>query len=210
MCLWRLIWGVRLERRDLSSSHEEADPILVQHAISRCMQGEKVRVVSDDTDVFLFLLHFYVSHKCTSDLYMCSPVADRSIVDLRATAQKHKDTTKAILVMHALTGADTVAATYNVGKKSALKALQAIDPESLSIIGVPQADLNEVCSSASAFLIACFGKTYADCKSMSECRLKMWKKKQELAHVSSCLDYHLQLKQPMKISRERTTKWHTG
>lgn len=169
--------GVRLERTDLSSCHEEADPILVQHAISRCMQGEKVRVISDDTDVFLLLLHFYVSKKCTSDLYMCSPVANRSVVDLRATAQKNKDITKAIVVMHALTGTDTVAATYNVGKKMALKSLRAFDQKSLSIIGDPQADLSEVCSSGTAFLIACYGKTYADCKSMTECRLKMWKKK---------------------------------
>ena len=107
--------GVRLECTDLSSSHEEADPILVQHAISRCMQGEKVRVISDDTDVFFLLLHFYVSHKCTIDLYLCSPVTDRSIVDLRATAHKIKDMIKAILVMHTLTGTETVAATYNVG-----------------------------------------------------------------------------------------------
>ena len=35
---------------------------------SRCMQGENVRVISDDTDVFLLLLHFYVAHKCTSAL----------------------------------------------------------------------------------------------------------------------------------------------
>lgn len=169
--------GERLERTDLSSRHEEADPIIVQHAISRCIQGEKVRVISADTDVFILLLNFYVSHKCTSALYMSSPVADRSIVDLRATAQKNKDMAKAILVMHALTGTDTVAATYNMGKKVALKALQTFDPEILSIVGDPQANLDEVCSSATAFLIACFGKTYSDCKSMTECRLKMWKKK---------------------------------
>ena len=47
-----------VEREDLASSHEEADPIIIQHATSRCMQGEKVRVVSDDTDVFLLLLYF--------------------------------------------------------------------------------------------------------------------------------------------------------
>ena len=47
-----------VEREDLASSHEEADPIIIQHATSRCMQGEKVRVVSDDTDVFLLLFYF--------------------------------------------------------------------------------------------------------------------------------------------------------
>ena len=143
--------GTSIERTGLTSSHEEADPISVQHAISRCMQGENVRVISDDTDVFLLLLHFY--------------------------AQKNKYTTKSILVMLALTGADTVAATYNVGKKQGLKTLETTNPDTLSIIGDPQADLDEVCSSATAFLIACFGKTYVNCKSMTECRLKMWKKK---------------------------------
>ena len=64
--------GTCIERTDLTSSHEEADPIIVQHTISRCMQGENVRVISDDTDVFLLLLHFYVAHKCTSALYMSS------------------------------------------------------------------------------------------------------------------------------------------
>lgn len=98
-------------------------------------------------------------------------------MDIRATAQKHKDKTKAILVMHVLTGTDTVAATYNVGKKSALKALDATDPNRLSSIGVPDADINVVCVSASDFLTACYGKMYADCKSLTEYRLKMWKKK---------------------------------
>ena len=75
---------------------------------------------------------------------MSSPVANRPIVDLRATAQKNKYTTKSILVMHALTGADTVAATYNVGKKQGLKTLETTNPDTLSIIGDPQADLDEV------------------------------------------------------------------
>ena len=52
------------------------------------------------------------------------PVANRSIVSLEATVQKNKDTTKAILVMHALTLADTVTATYNVGKQLARNAME--------------------------------------------------------------------------------------
>ena len=46
-----------------------------------------------------------------------------SIGDLDATVQKNKDTTKAILVMLALTGADSVTATCNVGKQVARKAM---------------------------------------------------------------------------------------
>ena len=46
------------------------------------------------------------------------------IVDLGATVQKNRDTTKTILVMLALSGTDTVTATYNVNKQLARKAIE--------------------------------------------------------------------------------------
>ena len=52
-----------------------------------------------------------------------APSGKSSIVYLEATVQKNKDTTKAILVMLALTGADSVTATCNVGKQVARKAM---------------------------------------------------------------------------------------
>ena len=78
---------------------------------------------------------------------MSCPVATRSIVDLGAIFQKNKDTPKAIVVMHTLSGAGTVTATYNVGKQLAREALETTNPEKLSIAGDLQADLDEVCSS---------------------------------------------------------------
>ena len=53
-------------------------------------------------------------------------MANRSIVGLEATAQKNMDTTQAILVMHAITLADTATATYNVGKQLARKAVEQL------------------------------------------------------------------------------------
>lgn len=38
--------GARLQNTDLSSSHEEADPVLVHRAISRRVQGEKIECVN--------------------------------------------------------------------------------------------------------------------------------------------------------------------
>ena len=61
-------------------------------------------------------LHFYVSCKCVNVLYMSSPVANRSIVYLRATAKKHSDIAMSILVAYALARTDTVVATFSVGK----------------------------------------------------------------------------------------------
>ena len=51
-------------------------------------------------------------------------MANRSIVDLGATVLKNKGTTNVNLVMLALSGADTVTATYNVGKQLARKAIE--------------------------------------------------------------------------------------
>ena len=84
---------------------------------------------------------------CARVLHMSAPLAYRSIVDLVATIQKNKDTPKVIPVMHALSGADTVTAIYNVGKQLERKALETTNPEKLSIAGDLQTDLDEVCSS---------------------------------------------------------------
>jgi hypothetical protein len=45
--------GVRIDRHDLPSKHEEADVIIAQHAISSSILGSSVNVVCDDTDVFV-------------------------------------------------------------------------------------------------------------------------------------------------------------
>jgi len=44
--------GLRIDRRDLCSIHEEADIVITQHAISLSLLDKSVRVVCDDTDVF--------------------------------------------------------------------------------------------------------------------------------------------------------------
>lgn len=111
--------------------------------------------------------------------------------------QKNKDFAKAMPTMLALTGIDIVAATFKRWKHP-LKTFEDIDKESL-FIGRPEARLYGACSSVTAFLIACFGMTYTDCKSMVKSRLKMWKKCRGWHYLSSRVAYHLQLKQPEKI-----------
>ena len=48
-----IVNGMRIDRQDLRSSHEEADTIITQHAIATSMQNKSVCVVCDDTDVFV-------------------------------------------------------------------------------------------------------------------------------------------------------------
>ena len=47
-----ILKGLKIERHDLSSSHEEADIIITQHAIASSLLSKSVHVVCDDTDVF--------------------------------------------------------------------------------------------------------------------------------------------------------------
>ena len=56
--------GVKIDRRDIPSEHEEADPIIAQMAILACIKGDVVLIVSEDTDVFAITLHFYVTSEC--------------------------------------------------------------------------------------------------------------------------------------------------
>ena len=52
--------GVVIHRKDMSTSHEEEDCIIVQQAVTvatECQVG--VSVIADDTDVFILLLHHY-------------------------------------------------------------------------------------------------------------------------------------------------------
>ena len=81
-----------------------------------------------------------------------------------------------LLALHALTGADTSAATFGIGKIKALKdARNAGLP--LHAIGDTQADEAIVLEQAMSFILACHGKGFS---SMSEARIKMWRKKTDI------------------------------
>ena len=48
---------------------------------------------------------------------------DRTVIDIKDTAEKHQELSKYILQLHALTGADCIPALFKVGKKRALNTL---------------------------------------------------------------------------------------
>ena len=65
--------GVRIDRVDVKACHEEADLIIAQQAILASKNNKTVSVISDDTDVFVLPLNFFVAHNCTANMYMSSP-----------------------------------------------------------------------------------------------------------------------------------------
>ena len=112
---------VKIERRDLCSSHEEADIIITKHAISSSVLGRSVQVVCDDTDVFILLVHFYHTHGPGSPMIMSSPVKERAVIDIKQTSEVHKDIAPDLLALHGLSGADTVSSIHGIGKSTVVK-----------------------------------------------------------------------------------------
>ena len=52
--------GVAIERRDLETTHEEADVIIPRQVVDAATHGSTcIKVICDDTDVFILLIHYY-------------------------------------------------------------------------------------------------------------------------------------------------------
>jgi hypothetical protein len=88
---------------------------------------------------------------------MESPKQELSIVD-------------GLLSMHAISGCDTCACCYGVGKVRMLKVLQ--EGFSLSLFGDIHALLPDITLKASKFVAACYG--HKDCSSMYDAMKRSW------------------------------------
>ena len=136
-------------------------------------------VICDDTDVFALLLHVVAEMKPHGQLCMCSTVKDRAVIDIMQSVKVHTSIVPDLLAIHALTGADTSAATFGIGKIKALKvARTARFP--LHAIGDTQADEAIVLEQAASFILACHGEGFSRCASMGDARIKMWRKKTDI------------------------------
>ena len=72
-------------------------------------------------DVFVLLMHFFVLEKLTCSLVMVGTSHGRSVVDNRATAQKHAGFITQVLPAHVLSGCDTVTYLWGIGKGTVVK-----------------------------------------------------------------------------------------
>ena len=105
---------------------------------------------------------------------MSPPAKDRAAIDIKATSEKHSTPAPDLLAIHAISGADTVASYYGIGKGKALKASKKV---SLSLLGNPSADISDVLAQGIAFICTCYGQAVANCSQLTEARIKMWRRK---------------------------------
>ena len=86
-------------------------------------ENKGVSVISDDTDVLLLLLHHYVKQKLTGVVIMESPIKDRVTIDIKASEIEHRNIIPDLLAAHALSGCDTTACYFGIGKGTIVKTL---------------------------------------------------------------------------------------
>ena len=173
-----------LQRPDLKTHHEEADVIIIHHLVrnaSGASSHSHIKVVCDDTDVFVLLIYFHLKEKMTVNVCMESPCAGRTIIDIHQTALKQKHIAKHLPAVYALTGCDTVSYLFGMGKVTCMKALMG--GHHLNVLGQLGADEDNLISGTTAFVAACYGsKIEGD---MNTHRYQLWKSKMAKSKITS-------------------------
>ena len=130
------------------------------------------QVNSDNTDVFVLLVHYHSDKKLTSTLLMEPTSQGRSSANIGSTIAKHRSFAPQLLSAHALSGCDTVASYIALGKTKAVKVIEA--ENRLNHLGNPSANLEDVLCESTAFVAACYGQKCEACETMTDVRYKVW------------------------------------
>ena len=166
--------GVIVQRLDMRTTHEEADVIIAQQVVKLAESGNSsIKVVCDDTDVLVLLVHFYAQEQLTCELVMSGTSAGRVVVDIKATTTKHITIADQLLAAHALSGCDTVSQLYGIGKGTVLRVIKS--HHTLNCLGKVTQDMDKVIAEANEFISACYGSHVTG--DMSSIRYAIWTSK---------------------------------
>ena len=117
--------GVLIKRVDLRTTHEEADVIMIQQCVTAVEEGAKcVKLICDDTDVFVLLVHFTHVLDIQSTILMEATSGKRTVININETVKKHTNIASSILPAHALSGCDSVPQLFGIGKTKVITTLK--------------------------------------------------------------------------------------
>ena len=93
----------------MSTTHEETDVIIPQQVITAKEEGATcMKVTSDDTDVFVLSLHFYIEQSLSTTAFLERKGSNRNVIDIGKSFEKQKPVVPSLLAAHALSGCDSV------------------------------------------------------------------------------------------------------
>jgi hypothetical protein len=162
-----------VESPDLRTDHEEAD-VIIPHQVVQFASKTKMslKVISDDTYVFVLLAHFYQQCHLSVSLVIEPTSSEITSVNIGDAVRKHHFIIPQLLAGHALTACDTVGCYFGVGKVKAVKVLQA--GHKLDSIGQPESEQTIVNREATKFIAACYGENVGPDDNMSNIRYRQW------------------------------------
>ena len=131
-----------------------------------------MKVICDDTDVFVLPIHYYAQEYSTFHLIMCG-TSSRRVIDIKATTEKHSTIVDQLLSVQALSGCDTVSQMYGIGKGTVLKVIRSLNP--LNNLVKVSARMDEVIEESVRFIAACNGSH--ERTNMSAARYDIWTSK---------------------------------
>ena len=185
---------MQITRTDLSTTHEEADIIIVRQVIHAVCHASvnSISVVSDDTDLFLLRCHYYNHLTTTCQLTMEATSGERKKIDIAATVEKHRAIVPQLLKAHDLSDCDIVAYLYGIVKAIVVK--KVLSGMKLIHLGNVNDPMCDVVSEATCYSIK-------SVTSLSDARIAVWKKKlllREIKHQVFSL-YHRPLRPLRKM-----------
>lgn len=162
-------------QNDCLYGHEEADVTVVSYVLQAASEGHKViRVLSDDTDIFVTLVYWVYKASIASDIQIENWRGD--VLSVNASCENLGPKSLQLLGMHFLTGSDTTSYFFGKGKPSALKTLLNGDFEGLdTVFGEPGANHSDLIAAGEAFVCALYGLPIGT--SMAEARYQLYTRK---------------------------------
>ena len=175
LCTFQILENTyTIGKEDCSVKHEEADTIMISYVLKAAKEGkESIRVVSDDTDVFLLLVYWVWK----SDIEMTVQMQkwNGEVLNINSTVKSLGTRCKSILGAHALSGCDTVSYPFGKGKKSVLKILDMDECSYLEKIGDENATTKELLAASTQFFLLLYGQK--DAPNLNQARYNIYKKK---------------------------------
>ena len=145
-----------MNHTDCIVKHEEADITLISYMLQAAEAGAlTIRILSDDTDVFVLLVYWAWKANVQSTVQM--EKWNGTSLDINAPIRGLGDRCQGLLGMHALSGCDTASYPCGKGKTSALKVLKSLN----TVLGEPDATHRDLKDTGTEFFIALYGQKKA-------------------------------------------------
>ncbi|KAK3098071.1 hypothetical protein FSP39_015885 [Pinctada imbricata] len=190
---------------DYVFGHDEADITMVSYVLDAANKGHKVvRVLSNDTDVFVLLVYWVHLSQLTCKVQM--ERWDGTIFDIGATCKSLGSKCLQLLGMHALSGCDTTSFPFGKGKITALKTmLNGTFPGLQEVLGETKSTNEGVEAAATTYVLALYGQSRA--QSLESARFNLFRLKKRNPKVSALPPTSANLKQHAMRAHLQVMLW---